>query len=147
MNQFGPATHKLIAHALIQHEGNYLLIKRSTIKRGKPNVYPEFFDIPGGGVERFETPREAAVRESLEETGLPVLLDRLLHEDSQLDKAKGIVFTRLVYEAKIVGELTGITLDPEEHTEFRWISHLSDISDEKIVLYLHDLIPEKGHLI
>lgn len=39
---------KLIAHVLIEKDGKYLLIKRSKIKRGSPNMYPEYWDIPGG---------------------------------------------------------------------------------------------------
>ena len=33
---------KLIAHTLIEKNGQYLLIKRSKIKRGRPNVYPSY---------------------------------------------------------------------------------------------------------
>ena len=37
---------KLIAHTLIEKDGQYLLIKRSKI-----NVYPGYWDVPGGSVE------------------------------------------------------------------------------------------------
>ena len=43
---------KLIAHVLVHSGDDYLLIQRSEIKRGQPNVYPTYWDIPGGGVER-----------------------------------------------------------------------------------------------
>lgn len=56
-------TVKLIAHALIQKENKYLLIQRTAIKRGQKNIYPHFWDIPGGSVEAGETPQEAARRE------------------------------------------------------------------------------------
>ena len=42
---------KLIAHVLVHSGDDYLLIQRSEIKRGQPNVYPTYWDIPGGGVE------------------------------------------------------------------------------------------------
>ena len=45
---------KLIAHTLIEKDGQYLLIKRSKIKRGLPNVYLGYWDIPGGSVEENE---------------------------------------------------------------------------------------------
>ena len=45
-------TVRLIAHVLIQSGDDYLLIKRSEIKRGFSNVYPTYWDIPGGGVKR-----------------------------------------------------------------------------------------------
>ena len=39
---------KLIAHVLVHSGGDYLLIQRSEIKRGQSNVYPTYWDIPGG---------------------------------------------------------------------------------------------------
>ena len=41
---------KLIAHVLVHSGDDYLLVQRSEIKRGQPNVYPTYWDIPGGGV-------------------------------------------------------------------------------------------------
>ena len=133
-----PMPVKLIVHALIEKDGKYLLIKRSKIKRGSPNMYPEYWDIPGGSVEEDELPREGAVREAMEEVNQKVQLSSILHEDSCYDDTKGIVFTRLVYKAKLL-EYRDIKLDPEEHTAFRWIQTLSDMKEETIVPYLNDL--------
>ena len=36
---------KLIAHVLVHNGGDYLLIQRSEIKRGQPNVYPTCWNI------------------------------------------------------------------------------------------------------
>ena len=130
---------KLIAHALIEKDGKYLLIKRSKIKRGSPNMYPEYWDIPGGSVEEDELPREGAVREAMEEVNQKVQLSSILYEDSCYDNTKGIVFTRLVYKAKLLEYNREIKLDPEEHTAFRWIQTLSDMKEETIVPYLNDL--------
>lgn len=79
---------RLIAHSLVQKDGLYLVIKRSAVKRGQPNVYPGYWDIPGGSVEQGELPRDAAVRECLEETGLKSRLVDVIHEDSQYDQEK-----------------------------------------------------------
>ncbi|WP_049477274.1 NUDIX hydrolase [Streptococcus constellatus] len=130
---------KLIAHALIEKDGKNLLIKRSKIKRGSPNMYPEYWDIPGGSVEEDELPREGAVREAMEEVNQKIQLSEILHEDSCYDDTKGIVFTRLVYKAKLLEYNREIKLDPEEHTAFRWIQTLSDMKEETIVPYLNDL--------
>ncbi|WP_049492701.1 NUDIX hydrolase [Streptococcus constellatus] len=130
---------KLIAHALIEKDGKYLLIKRSKIKRGSPNMYPEYWDIPGGSVEEDELPREGAVREAMEEVNQKIQLSEILHEDSCYDDTKGIVFTRLVYKAKLLEYNREIKLDPEEHTAFRWIQTLPDMKEETIVPYLNDL--------
>ena len=130
---------KLIAHALIEKNGKYLLIKRNKIKRGLPNMYPEYWDIPGGSVEEDELPREGAVRETMEEVNQKIQLSSILHEDSCYDDTKGIVFTRLVYKAKLL-EYREVKLDLEEHTAFRWIRALPDMKDEKIVPYLKDIL-------
>ena len=134
---------KLIAHTLIEKDGKYLLIKRSKIKRGLPNVYPSYWDIPGGSVEENELPREAALREAMEEVNQKIRIDKIIHEDSQFDTSKNTVFTRLVYEAKII-EQRDILLDPEEHTDFIWLSSLEDLEGELIVPYLLDIFADRS---
>ena len=74
--------NKLIVHGLIIIDEKYIVIKRSVIKRGKPNVFPKYWDIPGGSVEDYETPVEALVREIKEEVGLDVNIKQIIHEDS-----------------------------------------------------------------
>ena len=96
-------TVKLIAHTLIEKDGKYLLIKRSKVKRGLPNVYPSYWDIPGGSVEENELPREAALRETMEEVNQNLRIHKIIHEDSQFDASKDTVFTRLVYAGRIFG--------------------------------------------
>ena len=132
---------KLISHALIRNKDQYLLIKRSRIKRGKKNVYPLYWDIPGGSVEDKELPREGAVRETIEEVGLHIIIKNIIHEDSNLDEQKNIIFTRLVYEGEIkgMGSKTNIILDPEEHLEYRWINSLEELKQESIVPYVKDI--------
>ena len=117
-------TVKLIAHTLIEKDRKYLLIKRSKIKRGLPNVYPSYWDIPGGSVEDGELPRQAANRECQEEVGLVISLENIIHEDSNIDNNK--IFTRLVYSANLLqNENINIKLDPEEHVEYKWIKKFS----------------------
>lgn len=134
---------KLIAHTLIENNGQYLLIKRSKIKRGLPNVYPSYWDIPGGTVEENELPREAALREAMEEVNQKIRIDKIIHEDSQFDTSKNTVFTRLVYEARII-EQRDILLDPEEHTDFIWLSSLEDLEGELVVPYLIDIFADRS---
>ena len=136
-------TVKLIAHTLIEKEEKYLLIKRSKIKRGLPNVYPSYWDIPGGSVEENELPREATLREAMEEVNQKIRIDKIIHEDSQFDASKDTVFTRLIYAGRILEE-RDIILDPEEHTDFVWISSLKDIESELIVPYLIDIFAVKS---
>lgn len=136
-------TVKLITHTLIEEDGKYLLIKRSKIKRGLPNVYPSYWDIPGGSVEENELPREAALREAMEEVNQKLQIDKIIHEDSQFDASKDTVFTRLVYAGRIM-EQRDIILDPEEHTTFVWISSLEDIDSDLVVPYLLEFFADKS---
>ena len=136
-------TVKLIAHTLIEKDGKYLLIKRSKIKRGLPNVYPSYWDIPGGSVEENELPREAALREAIEEVNQKLWINKIIHEDSQFDASKDTVFTRLVYAGEILEERDFI-LDPEEHTDFKWISSLKDIESNLVVPYLLEILADKS---
>ena len=136
-------TVKLIAHTLIEKEGKYLLIKRSKIKRGLPNVYPSYWDIPGGSVEENELPREATLREAMEEVNQKIRIDKIIHEDSQFDSENNTVFTRLVYAGRIT-EQRDIILDPEEHTDFVWITSLKDLEKELIVPYLLEIFANKS---
>ena len=136
-------TIKLIAHTLIEKDGKYLLIKRSKIKRGLPNVYPSYWDIPGGSVEENELPREAALREAMEEVNQKLRINKIIHEDSQFDASKDTVFTRLVYAAEILEERDFI-LDPEEHTDFIWISSLKDIESNLVVPYLLEILADQS---
>ena len=136
-------TVKLIAHTLIEKDGKYLLIKRSKIKRGLPNVYPSYWDIPGGSVEENELPREAALREAMEEVNQKLRINKIIHEDSQFDVSKDTVFTRLVYAGEILEERDFI-LDPEEHTDFIWISSLKDIESNLVVPYLLEILADKS---
>ena len=136
-------TVKLIAHTLIEKDGKYLLIKRSKIKRGLPNVYPSYWDIPGGSVEENELPREAALREAMEEVNQKLRINKVIHEDSQFDASKDTVFTRLVYAGEILEERDFI-LDPEEHTDFKWISSLKDIESNLVVPYLLEILADKS---
>jgi 8-oxo-dGTP pyrophosphatase MutT (NUDIX family) len=85
------ATNKLIAHGLMKIENRYLVIKRTAIKRGKPNAYPEYWNIPGGMVEPGETPVEGVIREVKEEVNLDIKVNKIIHEDAILILKK-IVF-------------------------------------------------------
>ncbi|HEM4188376.1 NUDIX hydrolase [Streptococcus suis] len=135
---------KLIAHVLLNVADSHLIIQRSQIKRGKPNVFPRYWDIPGGRVEENELPRDAAVRECFEETGILIEKENLtiIHEDSQFDEEKQTVFTRLVYEVKLLEQPKTILLAPEEHTDFLWLTYNNE-NKSNLVPYLEEILEKK----
>ena len=79
----------------------------------------------------------------MEEVNQKIRIDKIIHEDSQFDASKDTVFTRLVYETRII-EQRDILLDPEEHTDFIWLSSLEDLEGELIVPYLLDIFADRS---
>lgn len=64
-----------IAVAVVVHDGKYLLQQRAS-----QQVLAGKWEFPGGKIEPGETPAQAAVRETHEETGLVVCVERTLLE-------------------------------------------------------------------
>jgi len=96
------------AHLLVEDaEGRILVVRMTYMGPG--------WMLPGGRVERGETPEAAARRETTEETGLEVAVDRLLLVEAYRPKDVSFVFA---------GRMVGGTLDPQlgEISEVGWLS-------------------------
>lgn len=130
--------NKIIVHTLITNNDKYLVTKRSK----QESIYPEYWDIPGGLAEYGELPREAVIRETKEEVGLSIIPTKVIHEDSNLDKGKDLVFIRLVYLCELNDKIENIKLQIEEHSEYRLIESLKDLDGEKISPFLLELFNE-----
>lgn len=124
--------NRIIVHALINTKNGYLVTKRSK----EETTFPEYWDIPGGLAETGELPREAVIRETKEEVGLDIMPTSVIHEDSNLDKSKNLIFIRLVYLCELKSKIDDIILQEEEHSEYRFISTLEDLKNEKISPFL-----------
>jgi ADP-ribose pyrophosphatase YjhB (NUDIX family) len=95
------------ANVLVTDAGGHILAVRPT--------YTREWMLPGGRVERGETPHAAAVRETGEETGLDVALDRLLLIDARHARDTSFIFE---------GHVTGGELEPQlgEIAEVGWLA-------------------------
>ena len=127
--------NKIIVHTLIKSKDGYLVYL--VTKRSKQETtFPEYWDIPGGLAEYGELPREAVIRETKEEVGLDIIPTNIIHEDSNLDKSKNLVFIRLVYLCELKSKIENIILQEEEHSEYRFINSLEELINEKISPFL-----------
>lgn len=73
------------AHALVTDRDDRILVVRTTY------LGPGWM-LPGGRVEHGETPHEAAARETREETGIDVVIERLLLVDARRGRDVSFVF-------------------------------------------------------
>lgn len=95
------------AHVLAaDDEGRILVVRTTYLGRG--------WMLPGGRVERGESPHVAAVRETREETGLDVEVHRLLLVDARVPSSVSFVFA---------GSVVGGDLEPQfgEIAEAGWV--------------------------
>ena len=130
--------NRIIVHGLIKVDEKYLIIKRSV----NETSYPEFWDIPGGLAELKELPQEALNREIKEEIGLNALPIKIIHEDSNLDENKDMIFIRLVYLCNLEDDIKNIKLDIDEHSEYKLIDNLMSLENENVLPYLLDILKE-----
>jgi ADP-ribose pyrophosphatase YjhB (NUDIX family) len=96
------------ANCLVRDDHGRLLVVRPTYSGGH-------WMLPGGKVERSETPQHAAIRETREETGLTVEIERLVLVDAHRARDTSFVF---------VARAMGGSLEPQlgEIAEVGWLS-------------------------
>lgn len=127
--------NRIIVHTLIRVDNKYLVTKRSK----NESTYPEYWDIPGGLVEYGELPKDAVIRETKEEVNLNIIPTNVIHEDSNLDVEKDMIFIRLVYLCELNDDINNIKLDYDEHSEYRFIESLDELKGEWISPFLEEV--------
>ncbi len=95
----------------------------------------EYYKIPGGGMEKGESPEEAAKREALEEAGCKVeLLNKIgEHEFVDPDQKYNMIYHSVCYLAKKVGDSSNPSFDDwEKSNNFKliWVTY-----DEAVKLF------------
>ncbi|MFI9749054.1 NUDIX hydrolase [Streptomyces collinus] len=126
-----------ISAAVIVKDGRVLMVRRRRVSESEL-----MWQFPAGQIEPGEAAEDAAVRETVEETGLVVTAIRLLGERVHPQTGRAMSYTACEVvqgEARVV--------DEEELDAVAWVSH-SEITDyvpeplyEKVQAYLDDVLP------
>ena len=105
------------------------------IRRGRGPAAGEW-SVPGGRVEWGETLHEAVVRETFEETGLEVVVDRYLGWTERLDDAYHYVILDFAVTAL---DPTTPPVAGDDAAEATWVPR-GDVSDLRLVDGLYDAL-------
>lgn len=93
-------------------KGNILLVKPD---------YKDTWQMPGGGVEEFEDPKMAAIRETEEETGVKIETSDLRLVDSIFKAIEDYLF--LLFECKeLLSEDADYGVEDEEIEEYKFMN-------------------------
>ena len=100
---------------VIYFDGEKVLL----LKRKDDVPYGGKWGFPGGGAEKGETPEEAAIRETAEETGIKVLPDDLVFLEKVVspDKRDVHVFTCKNFEGNVDAQKVY-----KEHDGYEWVA-------------------------
>ncbi|QIB64072.1 NUDIX hydrolase [Kineobactrum salinum] len=93
---------------VVQREGLYLLVEERDKTTGRP-----VFNQPAGHLEPGESLQQAAVRETLEETGWRVALTGVLGLALYTAPGNGVTYYRTTFAAEAREALPGAILDPD----------------------------------
>ena len=105
--------YRQAAGAIIMHKNQILLLRRSTKETSKHGMW----ELPGGKLEDGETPEQAAIVESKEESGLDINIKGKAGAHADHDKKK--VYHAFFAEPKNVNQEVKLS---EEHDKSLWIS-------------------------
>jgi 8-oxo-dGTP pyrophosphatase MutT (NUDIX family) len=104
---------------VINQDGQLLVMKRADMMPRRPNEW----DIPGGGQENGEGLTAAAIRETVEESGIVLREPLLVYAHTEMrDYGSG---SWLFFLAHVKNP--DVQISPE-HTEYRWVSLAEAVS-------------------
>jgi 8-oxo-dGTP diphosphatase len=108
---------QLVVGAVIVKDGRAFVHRRGYQR----SLFPGCWDIPGGHVDRDETPREALGRELEEETGWR--LRRVIAELGEVSwiGSDGEQRREIDYLVEVEGDLDAPRLEHPKHIEFAWV--------------------------
>lgn len=94
------------------------LPRRAATKKFWPDVY----ELPGGHVDWGETFEDALIREVKEEFDMTIKLGDPFYLFTYDNHVKGSHSVEVIYFATFTDPLENIKLEPEDHSEYKWLS-------------------------
>lgn len=94
------------------------LPKRASTKKFLPNI----FELPGGHIEFGENIVDGLKREVMEEIGMSISVGEPFAVFDYKNDIKKSHSVEVVYFAKFTDPLENIKLNPEDHSEYIWVS-------------------------
>jgi len=102
-----------ISKSIIQENNTFLLLKRASHSKS----FPDMWDFAGWKHDSGETPAEAVIRETKEETAFDIEAGNEIKTTRYRDEKYDILFH--YFTPKILSG--SLTLSPD-HSDFRWLS-------------------------
>lgn len=109
---------KITACAFLHKEGKLLTAKRAMTKSFLPGVY----ELVGGHVEFGETLEECLIREFREELHIDIVVGNIFYAFTYLENGNTNHVVEVEFFAKMQDEIQPIILNPEDHSEYHWIT-------------------------
>lgn len=115
---------------LMNSQDQILFLRRANIDSFGPGKWC----VPGGKIEDFENPKQAAVRETIEETRIPLTI-RDMQKIMFVKEVKKVGFTIYYYAIQLSNDFDdNITLDSNEHQQYCWKTVLEALAELNLLL-------------
>ena len=105
-------------HKLIDGVEKVFLPKRALTKKFLPGV----FELPGGHIDFGEDIVLGLKREVKEEFGMNIQVGDPFFAFTYTNEIKGLHSIEVIYFSRFIDPIENIRLNPEDHSEFKWLS-------------------------
>jgi 8-oxo-dGTP pyrophosphatase MutT (NUDIX family) len=124
-------SRNIVGILLVSQDGKIFIVKSNPAYKGS---YEGYWVIPGGGIEEDESTKDAAIRETLEETGIDIskynlelinntrkgTTEKTLKTGERVFVKMNFSEYRVVLNDKIADSISVILSN--EHSEYKWLS-------------------------
>jgi len=111
-------TQAITACAFIHNKGKLFVARRASTKKYKPDI----FELPGGHIEYGENIIGGLKREIKEELNLDIRIGDPYYAVTYIDHTNNNHYVEVVYFAQFLSPLPKIKLNPQDHSEYKWIT-------------------------